>query len=175
MLLWISLVAAALLVAPLAAASARPASFRLRREIVIAAPPHTIFALLEDFHRWRDWSPWEDLDPAMTRSFSGASSGKGAIYEWSGNRKVGQGRMQITRAAGPRSLEIDLQFIAPWKARNLTQFEVTPRVDGTRVEWTMSGASPFMFRLMGLVMDMDAMIGKDFDKGLARLKALAEG
>ncbi len=109
----------------------------------------------------------------MTRTLSGPASGTGSVYEWTGNKKVGQGRMEIL-GVSDQQIDIDLQFMAPWKAHNKTVFTLTPKDGGTAVNWTMSGSSPFMFKLMGLVMNMDAMIGKDFEKGLAAMKAAAE-
>lgn len=160
-------------VAVLGFAASKPGTFRVARQTVINAPPDKVLALLQDFREWSKWSPWEKLDPNLIRAMSGAPAGKGAIYEWSGNKKVGQGRMEIT-GVSPSQVDIDLEFMAPWKARNKTVFNLTPNDGGTEVIWTMTGSSPFMFKLMGLVMNMDAMIGKDFEKGLAAMKQVAE-
>jgi Polyketide cyclase / dehydrase and lipid transport len=116
---------------------------------------------------------WEKLDSDMKRMHSGAPSGVGAVYEWTGNKKVGQGRMEITGSEA-RRIGIDLQFMAPWKAHNQTVFTLAPRGSGTKVRWEMTGASPFMFKVMGLFMNMDQMIGKDFERGLQQMKAVAE-
>jgi carbon monoxide dehydrogenase subunit G len=154
-------------------AASKPSTFRVARQAVIKAPPDRILGLLQDFREWSKWSPWEKLDPNLSRTMSGATSGIGAIYQWSGNKKVGQGRMEITGVT-PSQVDIDLEFMAPWKARNKTVFNLTPKDGGTEVNWAMTGASPFMFKLMGLFMNMDNMIGKDFEKGLAAMKQAAE-
>lgn len=174
MLSWIVAIVVIIVLAVLILAALRPSTFRIAREATIAAPPHSIFTLISDFREWPKWSPWEKLDPELQRTISGAAAGKGAIYEWRGNKKVGQGRMEITHALPPRQIDIDLQFMAPWKAHNQTQFQLSPVGDSTTVTWAMTGTSPFMFRLMGLFMNMDNMIGKDFEKGLAAMKRVAE-
>lgn len=174
MLTWIPAIIAIAILAVLGLAASRPASFRVERSAQIAAVPDRIFSLIDDFHAWPRWSPWEKLDPAMTRSHSGNPRGVGAVYGWSGNKKVGQGRMEITEAERPTRIGIDLEFMAPWKARNRTEFLLRPTDGGTSVSWIMTGSSPFMFRLMGLFMNMDRMIGKDFEAGLASLKTAAE-
>lgn len=173
MLMWILAIIVIAVLAVLGFAASRPNSFSVVRNTVIKAPPDMVAALISDFHEWPKWSPWEKLDPAMTRTHSGSPSGKGAVYEWSGNKKVGQGRMEIL-GVSPSQIDIDLQFMAPWKAHNKTVFSLAPKDGGTAVNWTMTGASPFMFKLMGLFMNMDQMIGKDFEKGLAAMKEAAE-
>lgn len=170
-ILWIIVIAAA---AVLGLAASRPKTFRVARETHIKAPPEQVLVLINDFGAWPKWSPWEKMDPAMSRTLSGPQSGVGASYAWSGNKKVGQGRMEITSVT-PTQVDIDLDFTAPWKAKNKTVFTLTPKDGGTAVTWAMSGASPFMFRLMGLFMNMDQMIGKDFETGLANMKQAAEG
>jgi uncharacterized protein YndB with AHSA1/START domain len=172
--MWIVVAVIAIVAAVLLLAARRPDAFRVERRSGIAAAPEAIFALITDFHEWPKWSPWESLDPAMTRSLSGASSGKGAVYEWQGNKRVGQGRMEIIKIVPARQIDIDLQFMAPWQAHNQAQFTLSPVGSGTQVTWAMTGVSPFMFKLMGLFMNMDQMIGKDFEKGLANLKRVAE-
>ena len=162
------------LAALLAYAAMRPADFRIARSTTIAAPPDKIFPLIDDFARWAAWSPYEKLDPNMKRSRSGPETGTGSAYSWEGNKKVGQGRMEIIETAPPARLAIQLDFIKPFEARNRADFTLEPAGGGTKVTWTMTGKSPFMMRLMGLFMNMDRMIGKDFDTGLASLKTLAE-
>lgn len=174
MLTWILAIAAIAILAVLGLAASRPGSFRIARTAQIAAPPDKVFPLINDFHDWPKWSPWEKLDPAMTRSHTGNASGVGAAYSWSGNKKVGQGRMEITESERPSRIGLDLAFMAPWKAKNRTEFLLRPAEGGTSVTWIMTGSSPFMFKLMGLFTNMDRMIGKDFDAGLANLKAVAE-
>ncbi len=173
MLYWILAIIVIAIVAVLGLAASKPNSFKVTRETQIKAPPAKVLALIDDFREWPKWSPWEKMDPAMTRTHSGATSGTGAVYEWSGNKKVGQGRMEIL-GVSPSQVDIDLQFMAPWKAHNKTVFTLAAKDGGTAVNWTMTGASPFMFKLMGLFMNMDQMIGKDFETGLANMKQVAE-
>ncbi len=149
-------------------------SYTVERTAVIDASPARVYEHVADFHKWTSWSPWEEVDPNLQRTYSGASAGKGAVYAWSGNRKAGQGRMEIVEATEPSLVRIDLVFEKPWKARNDTVFAITPESNGSRVTWTMTGKKTFMTKVMGLVTSMDKLIGKDFDKGLARLKATAE-
>lgn len=167
-----------ILVAPilvlLVFAATRPNVFRVERRAHIAATPDVVFSLLDDFHRWMLWSPWEKLDPALKRTYSGAPSGVGAKYEWRGNRKAGHGRMEIVEATRSSRVVVDLQFLEPWKARNTVEFTLTPHGNGTEIVWAMSGPSPFMLKLMGIFMPMDKMVGKDFEAGLASMKAAAE-
>jgi len=144
------------------------------RSQLIDAPPARVFEQIADFHNWTRWSPWEDIDPGMKRSYSGAGSGTGAAYAWSGNRKAGQGRMAITDAREPSTVQIDLVFEKPWKARNETSFTIEPEQSGSRVTWSMTGKKTVMTRAMGLVKSMDKFLGPDFEKGLARLKAASE-
>lgn len=148
------------------------ASFSQTRDTVIDAPPATVHALLDDFHAWQDWSPWEEMDPDLERTYSGAEKGVGAQYAWSGNKKVGTGRMEITSST-PERIDIDLEFIEPFKARNQAIFELTPHGKGTRVEWTMAGERNLLMSVMGKLY-FDKAIAKDFDRGLAKLRALAE-
>ncbi len=152
----------------------QPDTFRVERSALIKAPPEKVFGYLNDFHQWPAWSPWERLDPAMTRAFSGAPRGQGAVYAWSGNDDVGQGRMEIVGSTPPRAITIRLDFVKPFASRNDVRFVLTPRPDGTVVTWTMSGASPFIMKLVGIFSSVDAMAGPDFEKGLAQLKVAAE-
>jgi uncharacterized protein YndB with AHSA1/START domain len=147
--------------------------FEVKREATIAAPPATVFGLLVDFHQWREWSPWEDLDPSLRRTYSGPDSGVGAVYEWLGNRKAGAGRMEITAAEPSSRLQIALQFLKPFKSKNTTTFLLDERDGATHLTWRMVGPKTFMTRFMGLFMSMDKMIGRDFEKGLDRLDAAA--
>jgi hypothetical protein len=174
MLKKIALVLVGLIALLLIYAATRPGEFRVERRIDIKAPPGKIYPLLADFHRWADWSPWEHLDPAMKRTFSGTLADKGAIYEWKGNDKVGQGRMEITGSTPPSQLSIKLDFIEPMEGNNLTVFTVTPAGDGSTVAWVMSGPSPYITKLMTVFVSMDSLIGKDFESGLAKLKVAAE-
>ena len=167
-------VAAVAVVAILIAASMRPDTFRVQRSAVIQAPPEKIFPLIEDFRAWGGWSPWEKKDPAMKRSFSGAASGKGAVYAWDGNSEVGQGSMEIVEDVPPSKLVLNLDFVKPFEGHNVVAFTLVPQGEATNVTWTMEGASPFISKVIGLFCDMDAMIGKEFETGLAGLKTLAE-
>ena len=168
------IVIAVVIVAVLGFAATRPDSFVVQRATRIQAPPEKIFALLSDFHQWPAWSPWEKLDPEMKRTHSGAAQGVGAAYAWEGNSKVGAGRMEITAAQAPNKLSIQLDFIRPFEGHNRTEYTLQTQGNITDVTWAMSGPSPFISKLMGLVVSMDKMIGKDFETGLANLKALAE-
>ena len=148
--------------------------FEVVREVTIPAPRATVFDLLVDFHRWPEWSPWEDIDPNMQRTYSGSPSGVGAVYEWDGNRKAGAGRMEITSADAPSRLQLALQFLKPFKSSNTTTFELDERDGATRVTWRMVGPKTFMTRVMGIFASMDKMVGGDFEKGLARLADAAK-
>lgn len=158
----------------LAIAATKPNNFVVQRTTDITAAPETVFALIDDFHKWRDWSPWEGLDPDLRRKMSGAQSGRGAVYEWDGNKKVGSGRMEIVEAAAPNKVAIKLDFLRPFEAHNMAEFTIVPQGQTTRVNWAMRGPSLFMTKVMQTVMNFDKMIGKDFEKGLANLKAIAE-
>lgn len=175
MLPTILIVLLAPIVVVLLIAATRPNTFRVERRAHINAPPSAVFPLLDDFHRWVVWSPWERLDPALTRRHSGAASGVGAKYEWSGNKKVGHGRMEIIEAVPPSKVVVRLEFLQPWQATNTAEFTLVPAGGGTDITWAMTGASPFMFKVMGVFTSMDKLVGKDFEAGLANMKAAAEG
>lgn len=153
----------------------RPAEFRIARSRTMAAPPETVHAHINDFRRWPAWSPWEKLDPAMKREVSGAPSGPGATYYWSGNDRVGEGRMTITESRPPQSVTIRLEFIEPWAATNTTRFDLVPSGQGTNVTWTMTGRNGFFAKAFSVFADMDAMVGPDFERGLASLDAVTSG
>jgi uncharacterized protein YndB with AHSA1/START domain len=153
-------------------AARRPGAFRFERSTTVAAPPEAIHPLITDFRRWAQWSPYEKLDPGMTKTYEGAASGRGAVYTWEG-KKAGAGRMEITDAA-PTRIAIQLDFTRPFKANNVAEFTLQPRGAGTEVTWAMHGSSPFISRLMGIFIDLDRMIGKDFEAGLAEIKRIAE-
>ncbi len=155
-------------------AATRPDQFRVERSTRIDAPPDKVFATISDFHQWASWSPWEEIDPNMNRTYSGATSGKGAVYEWRGNKKVGEGRMEITTATPSQLVVIKLDFLKPFETHNTVELTLTPSGNGTNVTWAMSGASPFFMKVMCVFVSMDKMVGKDFEKGLARLKAHVE-
>ena len=160
------------LVAILVAAMRKPDTFRIERSATINASPETIFALINDFHQWRSWSPWETRDPNLKRSYSGSVSGKGAVYAWEGNRNVGSGRMEIVEAAAPSKIVIKLDFIKPFEGHNTAEFTLTHGASATVVNWAMTGPSIFFSKLMQVFMSFDRMIGKDFEAGLANLNKL---
>ena len=174
MLKKILLVVLLLIVAVLVLAATKPDTFQVERSATIRAAPEKLFALIDDFHQWPQWSPWEKLDPEMQRTLTGAPSGKGAIYAWKGNSDVGEGRMEIMDSVPPSKVTIQLDFIEPMEATSTTEFTLTPQGDSTTVRWTMSGENNFLGKLMCVFMSMDAMIGKDFEAGLATLKTVAE-
>ena len=174
MLLTIAIAVLAAVAALLAFAATRPGTFTVQRSATIAAPAGRIYPHLDDFHRWGAWSPWEKLDPELKRTFSGAGSGTGAVYAWQGNKKVGEGRMEILESDAPSRLRIQLDFLKPFEAHNHTVFTLAPDGGGTRVTWAMNGNKAFPMKLMGIFMNMDRMIGADFERGLANLEAVAE-
>ena len=161
-------------VAFLAFVAMRLAEFRIERSIVVRAPAEKIQALIEDFGVWPNWSPYEKYDPAMQRMRSGPATGVGSVYEWQGNNKVGQGRMEILEVARPSLVRIKLDFYKPFEAHNTAEFTTRPEGGAVRLTWAMFGPSPFMSKLMGVFMNFDRMVGKDFEQGLTNLKALAE-
>ena len=158
----------------LAYAATKPDDFRVQRSASIKAPPDKIYAQIVDLHGWAAWSPYEKKDPAMKRTFSGAASGKGAVYEWDGDKNVGAGRMEIVEAAAPSKVGIKLDFLRPFEGHNTAEFTMVPSGDGTNVTWAMYGPSPYIAKVMGTFFNMDRMIGDDFAAGLANLKTIAE-
>lgn len=170
----IAIVVVVLLAGVLVFAATRPDAFRVERSVTIKAPPEKIYPYFDDFNRWAVWSPWEKLDPAMKRTFSGAPSGKGAVYAWQGNSKVGEGRMEILESSPSSKLLIKLDFIKPFEGHNTAEYTLVPSGDTTQVTWAMYGPSTYVTKLMGVFVSMDSMIGKDFEAGLANLKAAAE-
>jgi hypothetical protein len=172
---WMLIQIVVVLIVALAALAAfiasRPAEFRVSRSRTIAAPPAVAHAYVNDFHKWSEWSPWEKLDPTMKKEFSGAPAGPGAAYYWVGNSKVGEGRMTITDSRPPQGVTLRLEFIKPWTATNTTQFDFAPSGSGTNVNWAMTGHHNFMTKAFGLFMNMDKLVGGDFERGLANLDA----
>jgi uncharacterized protein YndB with AHSA1/START domain len=155
-------------------AATRPDSFRVQRSASIKAPPEKVFPLISDLKAWTSWSPYEKKDPAMKRSFGPVTAGKGATYAWEGDKNVGQGRMEILEATPPGKVVIKLDFLKPFEAHNTAEFTLAPKGDTTLATWAIYGPSAFVTKVMGLFLDMDKMIGKDFESGLADLKTLAE-
>lgn len=153
----------------------RPNTFRLERSIVVDAPPDHVYPLVNDLHRWSEWSPWDEKDPNMTLTYEGPESGPGAARAWAGDKNVGEGRMEISDSTPPSHVVIALHFLKPFEGHNTAEFAFHPvEGGGTRVTWSMHGPLNAFTKLMGLVMPMDKMIGPDFERGLAKLKALAE-
>lgn len=155
-------------------AAFQPGEFRVTRSATIAAPAAEIFPAINDLHRWTAWSPWEKLDPAMQRTFEGPAAGVGASYAWEGNSAVGAGKMTITESRPAEAIRIKLEFFKPMPGICPTEFTFRPEGKGTNVTWTMSGTNNYVSKVFCLFMNMDKMIGGDFEKGLATLKANAE-
>jgi len=155
-------------------AMAKPKTLRVQRAATVQSPPERIFAAISDFRQWGAWSPWEAKDPAMARSFGGAASGRGAVYAWDGNKNVGSGRMEILEATLPSKIVIKLDFLRPFEAHNTAEFTMLSQGDVTNVTWVMHGPAVLMSRVMQVFINMDRMIGKDFEIGLANLKKLTE-
>jgi uncharacterized protein YndB with AHSA1/START domain len=155
-------------------AATKPDAFRVERSIAIKAPAEKIFPLINDFRQWEPWSPWEKMDPALKRTYSGANNGVGAAYEWQGNKDVGHGRMEITESTTPSKVVLKLHFIKPFEANNTVEFVLSKDGDNTRVTQAMYGPSPYISKLMGLVFSMDKMVGTKYEEGLGTLKNLAE-
>ena len=155
-------------------AATRPDAFRVERSAAIKASPEKVFAFINDFRLWSSWSPWENIDPALKRTYSGAAAGKGAVYAWEGNSKVGSGRMEILDSLPGSKLVIKLDFFKPFEGHNTAEFTFERKAETTTVSWAMFGPSPYMSKVMGLVIDMDRMIGGQFEAGLANLKSIAE-
>lgn len=158
----------------LAFIATRPDTFRLERSAEISAPPEVVYGLINDFHHWGEWSPWDKLDPNLKRTFEGPAEGPGAVYSWVGNDDVGEGRMTIEDSAPSERVAIKLEFIKPFAATNQTVFTLVPAAGGTRVTWSMEGKNNFMSKAFSVFVDMDSMVGKDFEKGLASLDTAAQ-
>jgi hypothetical protein len=152
----------------------RPAEYSIERSTTIATPAAVPFGLVNDFHAWESWSPWEKRDPDMKRTYQGPESGEGARYSWTGNDDVGKGRMTIVSSRPSEAIDIELEFIEPFASTSKTAFRFVETDGSTTVTWSMSGENDFMGKAFSLFMDMDAMIGGDFEQGLASMKALAE-
>jgi uncharacterized protein YndB with AHSA1/START domain len=155
-------------------AATKPKTFTVQRAAIVEAPPEKIFRLINDFHQWGAWSPYEHKDPSMKRTYSGASSGKGAVYAWEGDKNVGTGRMEILEASTPEKIVIKLDFFTPFEAHNTAEFTMLPQEDATRLTWRMHGPASLMARIMHVFINIDKMVGKDFEVGLGNLKRLTE-
>jgi len=162
------------IVGVLTIAATRPNAFHIERSVSTAATPDQVFAVVNDLHRFHEWSPWQKLDPTMKVTFEGPASGVGASYTWVGNDKVGEGRMTTTEATPPGSLTQKLEFLKPFKSTSDVRFTIAPESGGSRVTWAMDGNYDYVSKIMCLFVSMDSMVGKDFESGLASLKQVAE-
>jgi uncharacterized protein YndB with AHSA1/START domain len=174
MLKKITITVVVLIAALLIYAATRPDTFRVERTASMKAPPEKVYAVLSDFQKWGAWSPWEKKDPAMKRTFGATTSGKGATYAWEGNKEVGKGSMEIVEAVPPSLLRLKLDFLEPFEAHNNVEYTLTPKGELTTVSWVIHGPMPYISKLMCIFVSMDSMIGKDFEAGLANLKAVVE-
>jgi uncharacterized protein YndB with AHSA1/START domain len=152
----------------------QPPEFRVVRSATISAPPADVFAQVNDFHNWEAWSPWAKLDPACKNSFEGPSAGTGAVFAWSGNDQVGEGRMTVLESRPAELVRIKLDFVRPFESTCDVEFQFKPEGDQTAVIWTMSGKNNFVGKAFCLFMNMDKTVGGDFEKGLAQMKAVTE-
>ena len=167
-------VIAAIVVLFLIIVALRPSDFRIERKATVNAAPAAVFAQVNDFRNWRAWSPWEGRDPNLKRTYEGPGAGNGAVYSWAGNRDVGEGRMTIVESRPGELVRIKLEFLKPFAATNTAEFTFAPQADGTLTTWSMTGKHNFMAKAFCMFMDMDKMIGGDFEKGLAAMKTVAE-
>ena len=174
MLKIIAIIVVVLVAGVLVFAATKPDTFRVQRAASIKAPPEKVFALINDFKRWDAWSPWEKKDPAMKRTWGAVTSGRGAKYAWEGNKDVGQGSMEIAESVPPSKVTLKLDFVSPFEAHNVVVFTLEPKGDTTNVTWAMEGPVPYFAKIIHVFIDMDSMVGKDFEAGLASLKAIAE-
>lgn len=174
MLIKIALALVALLAIVLIYAAMQPDTFRVERSARIDAAPEKVFAQINDLHNWKDWSAWEKKDPNMKKTFSGAASGMGAVYAWEGDKNVGKGSMEIVASLAASKVQLKLDFVAPMEGHNLVDIVLQPQGGGTQVFWSMYGPSPFLSKLFGVFVNLDKMIGKDFEDSLAGLKQVSE-
>lgn len=173
MFLTLAIIVAVVIAALLVYAATKPDTFRIQRTATIKAPPDKVFALINDLQSHLSWSPFEK-DPAIKRRFNGTTAGKGAVYEWEGNRKVGKGRIEIADTTPPSRITMKLDMVKPFQAHNTVDFTIAPEGEATNVTWAMQGAQPFMAKLVGTFMNCDKMVGGEFEQGLAKLKLIAE-
>ena len=170
----ILLIIVAVVAALLIYGALQPAEFSVSRSADFNATPAKVFENINDFHKWSAWSPWEKMDPNLKRSFSGAAAGVGSKYAWVGNKKVGEGSMEITHSEASKRMQLDLHFLKPFKADNVTEFTLMAKGKQTNMTWEMRGKKPFIMRVMGLFFSMDKIVGTDFERGLAGLKTIVE-
>ncbi len=153
----------------------QPAQYRVARSATVAAPAQAVFAQVNDFHKWEAWNPWGKIDPAMKNSYEGAPAGSGAVYSWVGNKEVGEGRMTLTESQPSDLIRIKMEFFKPFAGNSIAEFTFKPTGNQTAVTWSMTGEKNFMAKAIHLFMNMDKMIGGQFEKGLAQIKSLVEG
>jgi len=165
---------AALIVVFVVVVSMQPAEFRVTRSGTIAALPAAVFGHVNDLHKWEDWSPWAKLDPNSETRFEGAEAGEGAVFHWSGNDQVGEGSMTIIESKPNELVRIQLEFVRPYEGNSTSEFTFVPQNDQTQVTWTMTSKNNFMSKAVNLLMDMDAMLGSQFEEGLANMKSVVE-
>lgn len=170
----IAIVVSIFVAAVLIYAATKPGMFRYERSAFIQAPAEKLFALINDFHQWPAWSPYEKLDPAMRRSYSGTTSGKGSVYSWEGNNKAGSGSIAITDTIPPGRIVMKLDMLKPFEGHNVVEFTLTASGNGTNVTWSMNGPTPYISKLMGVFFNIDKMVGGQFEEGLTNLKRVAE-
>jgi len=163
-----------LIVALLVFIGTRPADFRIERSAQIGASGDAIFAIINDLHQWGRWSPYDKRDPEMKKTFEGPPTGPGASYSWNGNKNVGEGRLTIVESKPGQLVSMKLEFTRPFKCTNRVNFTLTPAANGTLVSWIMDGRNNFMAKAFSLIINMDKMVGTDFESGLANLKAVVE-
>jgi len=152
----------------------QPSEFHVARSTTISAPPAAVFAQVNDFHKWEAWNPWGKIDPAMKQGYDGAPAGIGAIYTWAGNNEVGEGRMTITESRPNDLIRVKLEFFKPFAGNSIAEFTFKPEANQTAVTWSMTGQNNFMAKAIHLFMNMDKMIGGQFEKGLAEMKSVVE-
>lgn len=169
MLKKVALGAAALVLVLVVVIAMRPPTFHVERSLVMSSSPESVFGVVNDFHQWNAWSPWEKMDPAMTKTFGGSPSGVGSTYAWKGNDQVGEGRMTIEKSEKPSQIVIKLEFLKPFAATNAATFMFAAVPGGTKVTWAMDGHNNFISKAFQMFMDMDGMIGADFERGLAAM------
>ncbi len=154
--------------------SMQPSEFRVTRTATISAPAPAVFAQVNDLYKWEEWSPWAKRDPAAKKTYEGPSAGTGAIYRWAGNKEVGEGSLTITESRPSDLIRMKLEFLKPFQATNTAEFTFKPQGNQTVVTWTMTGKNNFIAKAIHLFMDMDKMVGGDFEMGLAQIKSVVE-
>jgi Polyketide cyclase / dehydrase and lipid transport len=170
----IGIVVVVLIIAAIAFIATRPSYSRIQRSAQINAPADVVFSIINDLRRWAEWSPYDKRDPDMKKMFEGPSAGPGAIYIWNGNSQVGEGRLTIVESKPGEFVSMRLEFSRPFKCNNEVNFKIVPSDGGTRVSWIMDGKNTFMNKFMSIFMDMDKMVGTDFEHGLANLNNVAQ-